>query len=590
MSDTTVPAPLSPDEIANLFVTVDPPKPGTYELALVLGGTVSAGAYTAGALDYLFEALDIWTTKRDTGDPDAPKHRVQIRVITGTSGGGVNAAIAARALGYVYNPVSRASPVNGVNVAPFGPISGNPFYDVWCKMLTLDGFLDTSDLQGGTAPSILNGKPIDDAADYIATFATDTPRVRSYLGEPLSNQPLRLILTVTNLHGIPYRTVFAGAAAQPTLGESFVDHADHLRFAVAYWGRTDFTPRPDEMVLTFEEVRMPRAASWPEFSYTARATAAFPIGFPARVLSREMLDYRYRVVVLPADASGTIEVRGLTPDWAQLQVGGTLPGNYSFVAVDGGATDNEPIMLARTALCGVTARNPRTALEANRGVLLIDPFSGEAGLGVPPGGLVAVATGTLNTLLQQTRYDTADLVLAADPTVFSRFLVSANRGGIIGSKALATGGVSAFVGFACPAFMRHDYLLGRANCQQMLMTSLGVSPDNPVVKGKWTPEQITANSFTVGGQTYVRLIPLFGNAAVPETTDPWPVGALAPNVYRDAIEKRWRQLLAAETENSWWTTVAGWLGGVLAEGSVADWVIGKIKTDLQGWGLLPPTS
>lgn len=40
-----------------LFDTV-PPTPGnTYELAPVLGGTVSSGAYTAGVLDFLIEAL-----------------------------------------------------------------------------------------------------------------------------------------------------------------------------------------------------------------------------------------------------------------------------------------------------------------------------------------------------------------------------------------------------------------------------------------------------------------------------------------------------------------------------------------------------
>ena len=30
--------------------------PGTFELGLVLGGTVSAGAYTGGVLDFLIEA------------------------------------------------------------------------------------------------------------------------------------------------------------------------------------------------------------------------------------------------------------------------------------------------------------------------------------------------------------------------------------------------------------------------------------------------------------------------------------------------------------------------------------------------------
>jgi hypothetical protein len=579
----TIDTPSLSDELNRLFVKIAPPAENTFELALVLGGTVSAGAYTAGALDFLFEALDIWTRKRDAGDADAPRHRVQIRVIAGTSGGGVCAAISARALAYEYPRISPGSSLDG----PAGPPPGNPFYDVWCSMLGLDGFLDTADLQAGEAKSLLNGGPIDAASEHVAGFATDAVAKRSYLGEPLSCEPLRVILTVTNLHGIPYKTVFDGATDPPTLGESFVDHADHLRFAVAYPGQTVTQPRPDEMVLSFAPTPEARAG-WSEFSCVARATAAFPVGFPARVVSRPMTDYRYRVAVLPADESGRIDARALTPDWDQLRIGGVLPDSCSFAAVDGGATDNEPIMLARTALCGVTSRNPRDALSANRAVLLIDPFSGETGLGVPPGDVMSVATGTIGTLKQQTRYDTADMLLAADPMVFSRFLIAANRDGLIGSKALATAGLGAFIGFACPAFMRHDYLLGRKNCQDMLRTRFGVDPANTVVAGCWTKQQQDVNSFVLGDQRYLRLIPLFGAAATDQTTDPWPVGALDPADFEDGIERRWRALLAAETSNSWWGAAKAWLGGLLTEGKVGAWVSKKMREDLAAWQLLPP--
>ena len=58
------------------------------------------------------------------------------KLITGTSGGGVNAAIAARALAYDF-PACReqATPVER-------PATGQPFYDVWVKTLRLDRFLD----------------------------------------------------------------------------------------------------------------------------------------------------------------------------------------------------------------------------------------------------------------------------------------------------------------------------------------------------------------------------------------------------------------------------------------------------------------
>jgi hypothetical protein len=72
--------------------------------------------------------------------------------------------------------------------------------------------------------------------------------------------------------------------------------------------------------------------------------------------------------------------------------------------------------LARTALCGVANRNPRDPVAANRGVLLVDPFAGKTGMAVPaPNDLLTIASGVVNSLIQQSRYDTSDLALAVDP-------------------------------------------------------------------------------------------------------------------------------------------------------------------------------
>jgi hypothetical protein len=67
-----------------------PPVPDdkTFEIALTLGGTVSAGAYTAGAIDFLIQALDCWEKAVAEGDPMAPGHNVVLKVVSGTSGGG----------------------------------------------------------------------------------------------------------------------------------------------------------------------------------------------------------------------------------------------------------------------------------------------------------------------------------------------------------------------------------------------------------------------------------------------------------------------------------------------------------------------
>jgi len=571
--------PDEPIDVQKWFIDQPPPPEHTYELALVLGGTVSAGCYTAGALDFLIEALDTWSAAKDRNDPRAPTHRVAIRVIAGTSGGGVNAAIAARALAFKFPPVTRGTSASLLE-------TGNPFYDTWVNQLGLFGLLDTSDLRAGKVQSILNGAPLESAARHLVSF-TGPAAQRSYIGVPSRQEPLRVILTFTNLEGVPYRTPF-----QDTLGETFVDHADYGRFAVKYPDAPMPALRPDEFALGFAagsstERRLANEIDWDTFAHFALATAAFPIGFPPRQLARPTEQYRYRVVAPPPDDTGRSEIVAIEPDW-DLLFGASKPrpADHQFLAVDGGATDNEPIGLARTALCGVGNRNPRDPLTANRGVLLVDPFAGETGMAAPaPNDLLAIASGVLNSLMQQTRYDASDLVLAVDPNVFSRFMISAQREGLVGAKAIATGGLGAFVGFACRAFMRHDYLLGRANCQALLQKFFVLSPENPIMQGCWSAEALQLNTVKLDGRQFLRLIPLLDDVAIPESLDPWPKGALDPSIYKSAIEQRWKGIVTAELRGLWWGKSLGWLGGLFSEGQVADFVLRKMADALKEWDL-----
>lgn len=567
--------PLTTQEIDDLFVTVGEPPPGTFEVALVLGGTVSAGAYTAGAVDFLIEALDEWTERRDRNDPGAPRHNVVLKVITGTSGGGVNASIAARSLAFDFPHVVRATPIPDGDTA-------NPFYDVWVKRLRLNGFLGTSDIERKALVSLLDGAPIDDGADYIRAFGDGiAPRRRSYVADPL-----RVILTVTNLRGIPYRTDFGSGG----LSETFVDHADYCRFAVVYGGAGALRPRPDELVLGFGDARLPQATDWTTFSRFARATAAFPLGFPPRPLVRPTEHYRYRVVVIPSDRPGApSEPVGRLPDWPSLIPPGEtdVPSDYHFLAVDGGATDNEPIELARTALAGVLGRNPRDGTKANRAVLLIDPFAGEAQSG--PSGPVAlpnVVTALFSTLTEQTRYDSEDLMLAADDKVFSRFMIAPKRDGKTGGAAIASDGLGAFLGFACPAFMRHDYLLGRANCQAFLRHEFVLPAANPIFHGTWTDAQRQDHAVhDASNAVFLPLVPLLGNAAAPETPDPWPRYALDPETWRQPIEKRFKAIVEFEGSGGVVTSSVGWVLAHFGERRVADVAVKAMNSALADAGL-----
>ena len=63
--------PLTQSEINQLFIQVDPPAPNTFEFALVLGGTVSAGAFTAGVVD-LQRCRPSSRTSRSSRQPNRP--------------------------------------------------------------------------------------------------------------------------------------------------------------------------------------------------------------------------------------------------------------------------------------------------------------------------------------------------------------------------------------------------------------------------------------------------------------------------------------------------------------------------------------
>jgi len=551
-----------PSEVQKWFLANPPVPDVTFELALVLGGTVSAGAYTAGALDFLIEALDCWEAARTSGDPLVPRHRVVLRVINGASGGGVNAAIAARALNFDFPHIAQGMSVEQDR-------SGNPFYDTWIRDLTLARFLETSDVESELI-SILNGRAIDEGARRIIEFA-GPPKQRPWVAAPL-----RLIVTLTNLAGVPYRLDLAGGS------ETFVNHADHMRFAVSYPGQPAAEFRPDELILDFGQ-GVPGAIGWDRFSEFAKGTAAFPAGFPPRELTRPVEQYRWRILPKTGlDRETTTDGRryfALRPDWAAMLTSGAASedGQYFFLVVDGGATDNEPIELARTALCGIIEQNPRDADTANRAVLLIDPFAGKAELGRQTAGTFVDNLGSLvSTFIQQTRYDSRDVLLAADEKVFSRFMLSPRQQSDTNRPAITSAGLAAFIGFACPAFMRYDYMLGRRDCREFLLKDFALAETNKVFGGPWTQPQ--RDRYAPGMEAgFLPIIPLTGTAAQPQNLDEWPVGKLDPEDYRGAIEERFRAILKAATPPTKWLKLASWAGGLVSDGLVADKVIAAMN-------------
>ena len=89
-------------------------------IGINMAGAVSAGAYTAGVLDFLIEALDAWYATKGAasrGGPPVPMHEVSIEVFSGASAGGMCAAIASVMVQGDFDHIHDASRTGTTNMA-----------------------------------------------------------------------------------------------------------------------------------------------------------------------------------------------------------------------------------------------------------------------------------------------------------------------------------------------------------------------------------------------------------------------------------------------------------------------------------------
>jgi hypothetical protein len=218
---------------------------------------------------------------------------------------------------------------------------------------------------------------------------------------------------------------------------------------------------------------------------------------------------------------------------------------------------------------------PRAADKADRGLILIDPFAGTAELGPAKWESLPAAFGAfVFGAVGQARFETQDILLAADNNVFSRFMIAAKRNGAgDGNPSLASSGLFAFIGFASEAFARHDFLLGRRNCQKFLRDGFKLAAINDVF-AKANPPHPNPKS-----DQMLPIIPLYGSAE-PEVPSPvWPKGKLDPEDYRDAIANR-VQALIEKAANGAMNPALAWLFAEYADGKLADFVIDQMKKAL----------
>lgn len=489
----------------------------TLHLAITMAGAISAGAYTAGVMDYLLEVLDRWEKLKDKNDERVPKHNIKIEVLSGASAGGMTAAITALALHR-----NNYYPIKSFNAADEEEYNRkrkqedskkadrrelNPFYNSWVN-LSADEMMPVL-FQTGDFVNLANGKQTCVSvlnSDFVHTIASRA--VRLYEDDVNSNLPayvsdkLRLFVTLTNLDGFQ-KIIDLGKS-----GQNFVmtDHRDAVLFRFADYVdhkkendgsiRVDFTNEDGTLLLR----------------QAAMATGAFPIGLAYRTFTRQ----RHHVTnnILLKHLHGQISL----PD-----------GDYRATFIDGGMINNEPFELTEMLLRRLV-KNDRLTNDPenfNSTILMIDPFPSEKPKFIPdtennkfhPYGLFGASLKFFSVLRKQVLVKHNVIEDAFNKDNYSCFVIAPTRHKIQdgdethynGSRAIACGTLGGFGGFVEKEFREHDFYLGRINCKSFLQNHFRVpaGTQNPIFKDAYSEEAKENFIFTDEdtGDKYLPIIP-----------------------------------------------------------------------------------
>jgi hypothetical protein len=438
-----------------------------FEIGFVLAGAISAGCYSAGVMDFIIEALDDYYAEKDTPGWDGPTHDVRVPVLAGASAGGMTAGMAAL---HMFKPLTHVWPGH-----PEPPKEENRLYSSWVTDISIARLLETDDLKGNATglPSALCCNVLDeilaDAFDVAgASFH------RPWIGRN-NDETLNVILTLTNLRGVPYSFKLIGAGTNDAFG--MLNHSDVGVFRL---GRPS-TKGP------FLDVDSTKTTDWSFFKTAALATGAFPIGLKSRPIERSATDYLTVGTVGAIDpATGRFVI--IAPDQRF-----PLQGLFTFWAVDGGTIDNEPLEQARRFLTNGAPEKPDGKV-ADRATVLVAPFPNytEYKQDTTTGTVASVIPSLFTALINQARFKPEELANARDTTNFARFIISPERQKADGTHPqypIASGALGGFSGFLDASFRRHDYLLGRRNAQAFLRWNFGLPKSHAIFGGQEFAEQ-----------------------------------------------------------------------------------------------------
>ncbi len=527
-----------------------------FQIGLTMSGAISAGAYTAGVVDFLIEALEAWEeARKGPASETVPNHRVGIKVMSGASAGAITAAIGAIALadgerlsepfisgGYTYRYTLSKLYESWV-VRPT-LVSDNPDVTDFLSLGDLDAqpeaaehdFSRSSTISSANkndpifVVSLLNARLLDE----IANDAISVSRLRP-VPLPYISKTLHVYLTLSNLRGVPWRVPFDGGDYH------MISHGDRVHYALTGIGSWDtasaFADEDQKRSLdigTITSAEVLARDKWKDYAICALGSSAFPVGLAPRLIGARLgtvvQENEYAGRRFPNDDLARFS--NIDPNWPKAVLNHTP---FWFTCADGGIIDNDPFEYARFTL-KEQGRGERINWElskVDRAVIMISPFPEEKpilGEGEPATDIVSLFSSLMPALIDQARFKPSELALAADPTHGSRYLIGPRRveNGKLQRYGIASGLLGGFGGFVARAFRDHDYQLGRQNCQTFLATNFALPADNDIINS-W-PALVERTNFEAlrdpnakpPEPSAYQLIPLFGAAKEPLRLPAWP--------------------------------------------------------------------
>lgn len=504
----------------------------TFHLGLTMAGAVSAGAYTGGVMDYLFEVLDKWEKAKKAKEEGlekvtidgkeielkyVPEHNVVIDAIGGTSAGGMTTVMAA-----LYAIKGEINPVTDPG-ADMLELKNNMFYDSWVRLVdekngdkTLEKALNSEDLtRDKKVYSFLNSDFIEEIAKQVIHNHSD-PDTNPIAALPsYISKDLEMLISHTMLRGVPLEVSFATPASSLKDAPSHVSY-EHFLFShfklnhgVAPEDQSSFWLNPYDSGIKEHLIN------------ATMATGAFPVGLKYREFDKSKFGEEYLKTVISRLVKGDM---GETPpelidqiDWED-QVLNEIISNYKSVTVDGGAINNEPY---GEVLSILKARHKKDSKEQDKcqdekymlrmvdgkpyyqyGMIMIDPFPDFPENRKPyehPDDLVGVVPATLATLRDQSKIKRREMLNQFRENVYRGVIYPVKRrNGKKQNYPIASASLVAFGGFLDIRFRHHDYFLGRNNARNFVRSFLSMpyEPEKKTVHPMhteemgWTPEVV----------------------------------------------------------------------------------------------------